>query len=98
MAGYHWDVELHSRHSWVQVSWNNSRQCNNLSILCILLIDRVIKFEQDRRYLTDKVSALKKAKRYMITKLETLNKTIMDIEEEEEEEEEEVNTEACEID
>ncbi len=47
--------------------------------------------------MTNKVSALKKAKRYMITKLETLNKTIMDIEEEEEEEEEEVNTEACEI-
>ncbi len=65
--------------------------------LCILLTDRVIKFEQDRWYLTDKVSALKKAKQYMITKLETLNKTIMDIEEEEEEEEEEVNTEACEI-
>jgi hypothetical protein len=47
------------------------------------LIDRVIKFEQDRGYLTNKVSALKKAKRYMITKLETLNKNIMDIEEEE---------------
>jgi hypothetical protein len=61
------------------------------------LIDRVIKFEQDRGYLTNKVSALKKAKRYMITKLETLNKTIMYIEEEEEEEEEEVNTEAREI-